>query len=130
VNAPHASHAPQDSHAQPAAAASQALNGPYTGQARHTPTPAQAAPAQAPASQGRRIRWFLAAHLAAVGSVAAVAWFIGGGWSLSMPPVEGPATAPGAQTLAAGTAAAPIDTASSLPAWSQRVDVNAPWEQR
>jgi hypothetical protein len=82
-----------------------------------------------PGGQQRRIRWFVGLHLAAVGTVYAVASSIGGGWNQPMPPL------PGTLSTATTPVTLPMDaktdtraTGASQPEWTQRAELAAPWE--
>ncbi|NUZ07390.1 hypothetical protein HQN59_16625 [Schlegelella sp. ID0723] len=87
------------------------------------------------ADQRRRVRIFVALHLGALAMIYAIAWSVGGGFAgPSMP-------APDALAAVAQKAEAPLipvtqtpapatSAPDPLPAWAERVETQAPWEQR
>jgi hypothetical protein len=83
--------------------------------------------------QRRRVRAFVALHLAAVGLIYAIALIVGGG--MSGPPMP-PLTVATATVRHAEPRPGPVvvtveatpPVAAPLPAWTQRAEVSAPWE--
>ena len=83
-------------------------------------------------SERRRVRCFVAAHLAAVSTLYALAQAIGGGWADHLPPdlrVAAASAVPAVPAVPAVAAAAAAQGAE-LPDWAQRPELNAPWESR
>lgn len=80
-------------------------------------------------TERRRVRCFVAAHLAAVSTLYALAQAIGGGWVDHLPPDLRVAAAPAVPAVPAVAAAAAAQGAE-LPDWAQRPELNAPWESR
>jgi hypothetical protein len=85
--------------------------------------------------QRRRVRLFVALHLAAVGAIYALALLAGGGHG--GPPMPPPGAAPVTAQAAAAVRMPPTPggpsitpTAPALPAWAQRVETAGPWESR
>ena len=80
-------------------------------------------------TERRRVRWFVSAHLAAVGTLYALALGIGGGWTEHLPPDLRVAAAPAAPVVPA-LAAAPSARTAEPPDWAQRAELSSPWELR
>ncbi len=80
-------------------------------------------------SERRRVRWFVSAHLAAVGTLYALALGIGGGWAGHLPPDLRVAAAP-AVTAVPTLAEAPAARTVERPDWAQRPELSWPWELR
>lgn len=85
--------------------------------------------------QRRRLRFFAALHLGAVGAIYALAWLVGGGLAsapmppLNVAPAASPAERPAPQREAAAAPALATEV-STLPAWAQRAEITLPWESR
>jgi hypothetical protein len=84
---------------------------------------------------GRGVREFVALHLAAVGILYALAVTLGGGFvGTPMPPITGAMAAP--SPLSAALAPAPARPTTqplapaTLPDWTRRAEIIAPWESR
>ena len=80
-------------------------------------------------TERRRVRWFVAAHVAAVGMLYALALGIGGGWAEYLPPDLRVAAASAVPAVPA-LAAAPAARTAELPDWAQRPELSSPWELR
>ena len=84
-------------------------------------------------SQRRRVRFFVALHLGAVGTIYAVAMVVGGGLAgPPMPPLTvamaRPQVAPATQhPSVAAPVAVPVEP-SPTPEWTRRPEIVAPWE--
>ncbi len=83
----------------------------------------------------RRVRHFVALHLAAVGIIYAVAVTVGGGFAgPPMPPITvtmaSPPAAPAKRAPAPALSAEQSFYAAVLPDWAHRFEIPAPWESR
>lgn len=95
------------------------------------------APEVTPASRHRRgVRLFIALHLIAVGAIYAIALVVGGGFAgPPMPPIT---TAMASPVHAPTVPPAPFETMpterpvapATLPEWTRRTEIAAPWESR
>jgi hypothetical protein len=86
-------------------------------------------------SQRRRVRFFVALHLGAVGTIYAVAVVVGGGFAgPPMPPLTvamaRPEVAPTTQHPSVAAPVAVPAIPAALPDWTSRSEIAAPWESR
>ncbi len=80
-------------------------------------------------TERRRVRWFVAAHLAAASALYALTLGIGGGWAEHLPPDLRVAAAPAVPALPA-VAVAPAAHTAEPPGWAQRPELSLLWEGR
>jgi hypothetical protein len=79
----------------------------------------------------RRVRLFVALHLAAVGIIYAVAVTVGGRFAgPPMPPITVTMAAPATRAPAPALSAEQSFNAAVLPDWAHRFEIPAPWESR
>ena len=86
-------------------------------------------------SQRRRVRFLVALHLGAVGTIYAVAVAVGGGLAgPPMPPLTvamaRPEVAPTTQHPSVAAPVAVPAIPAALPDWTSRSEIAAPWESR
>jgi hypothetical protein len=86
--------------------------------------------AAANATTRRTVHLFVAAHLLGVVAIYGMALAVGGGWSTGVFPPPAAAKMPVASRAAPYTTQHTAAPSQALPAWTQRVEVAAPWEGR
>lgn len=86
--------------------------------------------AAANATTRRNVHLFVAAHMLGVVAIYGMALAVGGGWSTGAFPPPAAAKVPVAPRAAPHNAQHTAAPPQALPAWTQRVEVAAPWEGR